>query len=210
MGVSPTYQILSQYYTGQLPDKRVLWSVQQVGLRRLVNHANLLREPLVKRTTSKGSHNISDWPLPRRAGSWGESIPPWRLGSFRGTGFERGQAKMQRQYNCRLPGCTNSHNGSGAACLLGISACPVPPNDPKCLCVADSNQVSARFGNGQLAIRIHFCFGKIQLVDQTVDETSSEGKQERDPAGAFRSQEDATNDLVLVQQVRMLPALVGL
>ena len=62
------------------------------------------------------------------------------------------QAKMSSQYNCCVPGCTNSHNCSGVAFLLGICACPVPPNDPKCLCVADSDpQVPTSFGNGQLA-----------------------------------------------------------
>ena len=40
---------------------------------------------------------------------------------------------MPREYNCCVPGCTNSHNCTGAAFLL------VPPNDPKCLCVADSD-----------------------------------------------------------------------
>ena len=55
----------------------------------------------------------------RGAGS--EPIPQWRMGSFRGTNFERGQqAKMLQQCNCCGPGCTNSHNRSGAAFLLGI------------------------------------------------------------------------------------------
>ena len=49
------------------------------------------------------------------------------------------QAKMLRQYNCCVPGCTNSLPCSAAVVLLGIFACPVPPNDPKCLCVADSD-----------------------------------------------------------------------
>ena len=54
---------------------------------------------------------------------------------------------MPRQlYNYCVPGC----NRSGAAFLLGISACPVPPNDPKRLCVADSDPGPTRFGNGQL------------------------------------------------------------
>ena len=38
------------------------------------------------------------------------------------------------EYNCCVPGCTNNHNCSGAAFLLGVFACPVPPNDPKGLC----------------------------------------------------------------------------
>ena len=55
------------------------------------------------------------------------------------------QAKMPRKYNCCVPGCTNSHNCNGAALLLGISVCPVPPNDPKCLFVADSDPGSYSF-----------------------------------------------------------------
>ena len=43
------------------------------------------------------------------------------------------------------PGCTNSHYCSGVAYLLGIFACSVPPNDPKCLCVAGSDPVSHSF-----------------------------------------------------------------
>ena len=39
----------------------------------------------------------------------------------------------------------NSHNCSVVAFLLGIFACLVPPNDPKYLCVADSDSVSHSF-----------------------------------------------------------------
>ena len=83
--------------------------------------------------------SIGHYQNERGAGS--ESIPQWRLGSFGGTGFERGQAKMPRQYNCCVAGCTNSHNCSVAAFLLCICTCLVPPNDPKCLCVRDCDPV---------------------------------------------------------------------
>ena len=36
---------------------------------------------------------------------------------------------MLRHYNCCVPGCTNSHNWSGAPFLLCIVTCLVPPNE---------------------------------------------------------------------------------
>ena len=94
-----------------------------------------------------------NWPLPNLAGSRGESIPQWRSGSFGGTGFERGQANMPRQYNCYVPDCINIHSCSGTAFWLGTSACPVLPHDSKCLnSLLILIQFSPTgFGNGQFA-----------------------------------------------------------
>ena len=64
-----------------------------------------------------------------------KSISQWRLGTLGAKEFERGQAKIPRQYNCCVPGCRSSHNYSGVA----FFACPVPPNDSKYFCVADPN-----------------------------------------------------------------------
>ena len=76
--------------------------------RRLL--VSFARHPLVITKTS------------RRAGS--KSIPQGRLGSFEGTWIEWWQAKMPGQDNCCVPGCTNSHNCSGAAFLFSIVTCP--------------------------------------------------------------------------------------
>ena len=45
------------------------------------------------------------------------------------------QAKMQRQYNC----CVLAAQTATIVVVGHFFACPVPPNDPKCLCVADSD-----------------------------------------------------------------------
>ena len=88
-----------------------------------------------------------NWPLPKRAGSWVRITTAmalgivWRWDSIN----QSSKKKMPRQYNCCAPGCTNSHNCSVAAFLLAIFACPVSPNDPKRLCVADPDPGSHSF-----------------------------------------------------------------
>ena len=78
-------------------------------------------------------HTISHCQNGRESGS--ESIPQWCMGLFGGTGFERGQAKRPRQYNCCAPGSTNRYTCSGLAMLLGILflSCPSKQSHARCL-----------------------------------------------------------------------------
>ena len=83
-----------------------------------------------------------NWPLPKGAGSWVRINATKRLGSFGGTGFERGQeknaasVKLQRTWLYKQP---QLHWCGDFACPF---TCPVPPNAPKCLRGTDSDQVS--------------------------------------------------------------------
>ena len=88
-------------------------------------------------------------PLRNRAGSWVRINTAGALGVVCRDTIERGQAKLPRQYNCCVPGCTNSHSCRGAAFLLGIFTCPVPPNDPECPKLLIPAQFPTRIGNGQ-------------------------------------------------------------
>ena len=92
-----------------------------------------------------------NWPLPKRVGSWVRITTAMALGivwtrdRIQSTNPSIKQKSQRQLYNCCVPGCTNSHNRSGAAFLRRIFAYPVPPNDPKCLCVADSDPGSHSF-----------------------------------------------------------------
>ena len=105
-------------------------------------------------TTQIITKTKSNWPLPKRAGSWLRITTAMALGILwrdrnqlikQARKQARKPAKMPWQYNCCVPGCTNSHNCRGAAFLLGIFACLVSPNDPKCLCVDHSDPGSHSF-----------------------------------------------------------------
>ena len=56
---------------------------------------------------------------------------------------------MPRQYDCCVTGCTNSHNCSVVALLLGIFTALVPSNDSNCLALLIPTQFPTRFVNGQ-------------------------------------------------------------
>ena len=112
------------------------------------------KDPQITQASRKVSGNVQtirefqrNWSLPKRAGTWVRISTANRKEAWdRLEGqFERGQANMPHHYNCCVPGCTNNHNCSDAAFLLGIFACPVPANDPKCLRGTDSDPVSHSF-----------------------------------------------------------------
>ena len=70
------------------------------------------------------------------------------------------KVKMPRQYNCCVPGCTNSHNCCDAAFLLKIPLVLSLQTIPSAFALLVSTQVSTRFGSGQLPLRvvnIHQC-----------------------------------------------------
>ena len=75
-------------------------------------------------------------------------------------------AKIPQQYNCCVPGSTNSHKCSRAA-FWHFCACPVPPNDPKCLCGTDFDPVSHSFWQWPLASFVieSFCWQLTQSDD---------------------------------------------
>ena len=116
------------------------------------SHQNSMKNRMCKRAFRKA--------LPTRVGNWigisigyyknergagSESIPRWRLGSLGGTESSENASKNAAAVQLLCTGCTNSHNCSGVTFLLGIFTCLVPPNNPKCPCVADSDPVSHSF-----------------------------------------------------------------
>ena len=121
-----------------------IWHAKPIDTNRWGNSEEYNKQQIIEsngndRPGKYWRKQIGHYQNERVAGS--DSQPQWRLWSFGGTGFNQPIHQSRKNAAAVHGSAVYLAAQTDAAFLLGVLACPVPPNDPKCLCVAYSDPV---------------------------------------------------------------------